>query len=105
MHIKVLIENFLNSFYFSPLQNYYNSVTIKYSFIYKVLITLHGLPTATLFSGISFVTTLPAPITQLSPIFTPGNTTTFPPIHTLFPTSIGLAYSNPNLTASILEQY
>ena len=32
-------------------------------------------------SGISFVTTLPAPITVLFPIFTPGNIVTCPPIH------------------------
>ena len=58
-------------------------------------ITLHGFPTATLFDGISLFTTLPAPITTLSPMVTPGRTTTFPPIHTLFPTLIGFAYSNP----------
>ena len=57
--------------------------------------TLQGFPTATTFDGISFVTTLPAPITVLSPIVTPGNTITFPPIHTLLPTLIGLAYSKP----------
>ena len=45
--------------------------------------------------GISLFTTLPAPITTLSPIVTPGSTITFPPIHTLFPTFIGLAYSSP----------
>ena len=66
------------------------------SYIYfNSFITLQGFPTATEFDGISFVTILPAPITTLSPILTPGRTTTFPPIHTLFPTSIGFAYSNP----------
>ena len=50
---------------------------------------------ATTFDGISLLTTLPAPITTLSPIVTPGSTTTFPPIQTLLPTFIGLAYSNP----------
>ena len=62
---------------------------------YNSFITLQGTPTATTFDGISLFTTLPAPITTLSPIVTPGSTTTFPPIHTLFPTFIGLAYSNP----------
>jgi len=39
---------------------------------YTVRITLHGLPTAKLFGGMSFVTTLPAPITLFAPIVTPG---------------------------------
>ena len=39
-----------------------------------VRITLHGFPAAIDQSGISFVTTLPAPITTLFPIFTPGQT-------------------------------
>ena len=59
--------------------------------------TLQGLPTAMEFAGISFITTLPAPITQLSPIVTPGITHTFPPNQTLFPTFIGLANSRPLL--------
>ena len=45
------------------------------------LITLHGFPTATQFTGISLVTTLPAPITAPSPIDTPGRMTT--PTHIL----------------------
>lgn len=57
--------------------------------------TLHGFPTAKLLGGISFVTTLPAPITLPSPIVTPGNTTTLPPNHVLLPTLIGSANSNP----------
>ena len=64
-------------------------------FNYIFFITLHGIPTAILLDGISLFTTLPAPITTLSPIFTPGSTITFPPIHTLFPILIGFAYSNP----------
>ena len=35
-------------------------------------ITLHGFPTATVLDGISLFTTLPAPITTLFPIVTPG---------------------------------
>ena len=66
------------------------------------------MPTANELSGISLVTTLPAPIysifikiptkkktTQFFPIFTPGHTTTLPPIQQLSPISIGLAYSSP----------
>ena len=56
-------------------------------------ITLQGFPTATTFAGISLFTTLPAPITELSPIVTPGSTITFPPIHTLFPILIIVDYS------------
>lgn len=47
-----------------------------------VLMTRQGLPTATLYAGISFTTTLPAPITEFSPIVTPGRMTEPPPIHT-----------------------
>lgn len=39
---------------------------------YKYFITLAGFPTATQFDGISFVTTLEAPIVTLSPIVTQG---------------------------------
>ena len=37
-----------------------------------VLITFAGVPAANELGGMSLVTTLPAPITQLSPIVTPG---------------------------------
>ena len=53
------------------------------------------MPATTTLSGTSFVTTLPAPITTLFPIVTSDNTVTSPPIQTLFPTVIGLAYSRP----------
>ena len=52
-------------------------------------ITLQGLPTATLWSGMSFVTTLPPPITTSLPMVTPGMTCTPAPIHTLSPTLMG----------------
>lgn len=38
-----------------------------------------------------FVTTRPAPITQLSPIVTPGQTTTFAPNHQSLPMVTGFA--------------
>ena len=63
-------------------------------------ITLHGLPTATELSGISFTTILPAPITTLLPIVTLGITCTLGPIQTLSPTQIGCAYSNPSFLLS-----
>jgi hypothetical protein len=56
-------------------------------------ITLQGLPTATVFDGISFTTTEPAPIETLSPIDTPGNIVTLPPIHTLLPIVTDFAHS------------
>ena len=48
-----------------------------------------GFPTATLSSGISFVTTLPAPITQRLPIVTPGQMTAPPPIQQSSPIVTG----------------
>ena len=56
-----------------------------------VLITLAGTPAANESEGISLVTTLPAPITQLSPIVTPGHTTTLAPNQQSFPMVTGLA--------------
>ena len=47
------------------------------------LITLHGLPAARLWGGISLVTTLPAPITEPSPIVT-GHTSSHLMGHTDF---------------------
>ena len=55
--------------------------------------TRHGLPAAKELSGISRVTTLPAPITQPSPIVTPPQIVTFPQIQVLLLMTIGLAYS------------
>ena len=80
---------------FSILFPFIKSSPYIVSFYYNCFITLQGFPTATTFDGISLFTTLPAPIIVLSPIVTPGSTITFPPIHTLFPTFIGFAYSNP----------
>src|SRR5205823_13894527 len=58
------------------------------------LITLQGFPTATRLAGTSRTTTRPAPITLLSPIGTPGQTTQRPPRHTLLPMLTGLADSS-----------
>ena len=51
--------------------------------------TLQGLPAAKVFEGIDFVTTLPAPITQLLPISTPGQMTTLAPNQQLWPMVTG----------------
>ena len=45
----------------------------------------HGFPTATTLSGISFTTTLPAPITEFFPIVTPGTIIVPAPIQTFSP--------------------
>src|SRR5215510_13004369 len=63
--------------------------------IYSVISRMirHGFPAANTPSGMSLVTTLPAPMTALEPIFTPGQITAPPPTHTSDPISMGLAYS------------
>lgn len=57
------------------------------------LITLQGLPTATVFEGMSLTTTEPAPMVTLSPMVTPGRMVTLPPIQTLLPMVTGFAHS------------
>ena len=57
---------------------------------------LAGTPIMSELSGISFVTTEPAEITQLYPIVTPGITETFAPNQQLSPTVIGPAFSKPS---------
>ncbi len=64
------------------------------------LTTLQGMPTATTLSGIDLVTTLPAPITVLSPMFTPASIVEPAPIQTLLPIVIGLAISSPDFRCS-----
>ena len=54
-------------------------------------ITLQGTPAAKLSAGISRVTALPAPMTQWSPIVTPGQTVTEAPNQQSFPICTGLA--------------
>ena len=54
--------------------------------------TRHGLPTATTLAGMSFVTTLPAPITVFSPMVTPGTTITPAPSQQLRPMRMGRLY-------------
>lgn len=57
-------------------------------------------------SGISFVTTDPAPMVTLFPIVTPGRMVTLPPIHTLWPMVTGSAHSRLEFrsTGSVLWQ-
>jgi len=59
------------------------------------LIIRQGLPTATRLAGMSRTTTLPAPITLLLPMVTPGQITQRPPIQTLCPIFTGFAASSP----------
>ena len=60
---------------------------------YKFFITLQGFPTAKTLDGIFLVTTLPAPITVLFPILTPGRIVVLPPIQTLSPMVTGTPFS------------
>ena len=59
-----------------------------YSVISRIM--RHGFPAANTPSGMSLVTTLPAPITVFEPTFTPGQMIAPPPTHTSDPISIGL---------------
>ena len=70
------------------------------------LTTRAGLPTATLLEGISFTTTLPAPMVTLSPMVTPGRIVELPPIQQLSPMVTGSAHSRLVLrsTGSVLWQ-
>jgi hypothetical protein len=62
--------------------------------------TRQGFPAARTFGGMSRVTTLPAPIVELSRMVTPGQTMTPPPIHTLSPIVTGFAGSGPRMRCS-----
>ena len=62
-----------------------------YSVIF--LMTRHGLLAQNTPSGMSLVTTLPAPTTVFEPIVTPGQMMAPPPIQTSTPISIGLPNS------------
>lgn len=64
--------------------------------------TLQGLPNARELGGMSLVTTLPAPMTEPSPIVTPGRTTTFAAIQTLSSITIGLAEALSDLKPYLL---
>ena len=57
--------------------------------------TRHGLPAATTPGSTSFTTTLPAPITEPSPIVTPGQMTAAPPIQASSSTVTGRPSSRP----------
>ena len=97
--VESLINGITNFNLFAILSNL---PIIFYSTFYLISLTfLQGLPYAIELSGMSFVTTLPAPIVTLLPIVTPGSTTTFPPNHTLLPTLIGFTYSKPLFLKSI----
>ena len=54
-----------------------------------LLMTLQGLPTAIESEGMSFTTTLPAPMMQRSPMITPGQIVTPPPSQQSSPMVIG----------------
>ena len=68
--------------------------------LFFIIYGIYGTPAANTPSGISLVTTLPAPITQPFPIVTPPHTVTFPANQQLSPMVIGLAYSLSAYTPS-----
>lgn len=57
---------------------------ITHSVVFEI--TVAGFPITIQFEGIRPLTTAPAPIIQLSPIFVPGSITQLAPIKQLFPT-------------------
>jgi hypothetical protein len=54
---------------------------------------LAGFPAQISFSGIDFVTTLPAPIIELLPIVTPFNIIELAPMNTYSPILMGLVFT------------
>ena len=62
---------------------------LDYSSIF--LINFAGFPATTVLSGTSFVTTLPAPTMEFSPMVTPGRIVAAIPIHAFFLICIGFA--------------
>ena len=65
-------------------KTYYISVTkssLSLLFPLSIRFTTAGFPATKVSGGTSFVTTLPAATMALSPIVTPGQITTPPPIH------------------------
>ena len=70
-------------------------MTLFFPFTYSVIsrMTRQGLPAAKTPSGMSRVTTLPAPMTDREPIVTPGQRIAPPPTQTSEPILIGLPNS------------
>ncbi len=62
--------------------------------------TLQGFPTAITLSGMSLVTTLPAPMVTFEPMLIPGQIITPPPSQTLLPIVTGAANSFPDNLSS-----
>ena len=73
---------------------------LSFSVISLILITRHGLPTATTPEGMLRVTTLPAPMTVSLPMLTPGNRMQLPPIQTRLPTWMLFGMSAPAARSS-----
>lgn len=80
---------------------HYNKCRAFIFFYITYFITFAGVPTATAFSGISFVTTAPAPITALSPIIIPGSIIAPAPIHTRLPILTGNGMRLPRFSGFI----
>ena len=67
------------------------SLASRFDIVYwfNFLITFAGFPAAIEWSGISLVTTEPAPMTQPFPMVTPGQMIAFPPIQQSSPIVMG----------------
>ena len=92
---KILLSVFKNNYSCSIIQKSIiqnarsAQFKIQKSKFKSLFTTLAGLPTASESSGMSLTTTLPAPITHLLPIFTPGHTTTPAPSQQSQPMDMG----------------
>src|SRR5262245_51118205 len=74
-----------------------------YHYFPRSRITRHGFPAANTPSGMSLVTTLPAPTTERAPTLTPGQMIAPPPTHTSSPTSTAMPDSRPILRLAALS--
>ena len=82
--------------------NFSEQNILRLELIFSVMgrITLQGTPTAMTPAGMSWVTTLPAPITEPAPMVTPPQTVEFAPIQTFSSSVIGAEVPMPWLRCS-----
>lgn len=78
LNITASFLTFLLHFFFIKRRNIKFILSSGYFFLRFSLTTRHGLPYAITLSGISLVTTLPAPMTVFWPMVTPGKITVPP---------------------------
>src|SRR5262249_20204933 len=98
--VSITLVDRKNHHTFQPLLYW---VSQAYCYSPSSRITRQGFPTANTPSGMSLVTTLPAPITERAPTLTPGQMIAPPPTHTSSPTSTALPDSRPVLRSAALS--